>query len=365
MSRFIAALTALFVANVAIADDYWPFDVEPIAQFERPWALAFLPDGDLLVTEKAGKLFRVTQSGQKSAPIAGIPELEFRGQGGFGDVTLHPDFANNQTIYISYVEGGDSDTRGAAVARAILDADRDGGSLRDVTVVWRQYPKVDDDGHYGHRIAFSDDGYLFISNGDRQKFDPSQDMSGNIGKIVRLHDDGSVPDDNPFYDKGGVTAQIWSSGHRNPLGMAFDANGELWDVEMGPKGGDELNHVIAGKNYGYPIVSNGDHYNDDIILNHNLRPEFEAPKVWWTPVISPGDLLLYTGDQFPEWQNNFLIAGLSSRSIIRIELGEDRAREVERFPMGNRIRGLAQGPEGAIWAIEDGTEGRLLKLSAN
>jgi len=341
-----------------------PFVATEIASFKQPWALSFLPDGRLLVTEKKGSLYIVNQDGTRSNPLPGVPDVDYGGQGGLGDVVLHPDYASNGLIYISYVEAGERNVRGAAVARGELIVNNDGGAnLENVDVVWRQDPKVSGNGHYGHRIAFSADGYLFISSGERQKFDPAQDMTQNLGKIVRLRDDGSVPADNPFYDQGGVTAQIWSLGHRNPLGIAFDEQGRLWDVEMGPRGGDELNLVLRGANYGYPIVSNGNHYNGKEIPDHQTRPEFEEPKVWWSPVISPGDLMFYSGDMFPSWKGNAFIAGLSAGALLRITFNGESAAEAERFEMDERIRAVKQGPDGAIWLLEDGVGGRLLKLT--
>lgn len=368
MRKTITLLVGILAAVTSVADEEsWPFVATPVAKFDEPWAMTFLPDGRLLVTEKAGKLIIATQEGEKSEPVSGVPEVDYGGQGGFGDVVLHPDFANNSLVYISYVEADDTGRRGAVVARAALTLDEDGGgALNDMEVVWRQQNKLTGRGHYGHRIAFSPDGFLFISSGDRQKFDPAQDMRQNVGKIVRLNDDGTVPDDNPFADQGGVTAQIWSLGHRNPLGLAFDPQGRLWNQEMGPAHGDELNLVLPGKNYGYPIVSNGDHYNGTEIPDHDTRPEFEAPKAYWVPAISPGGLMFYTGDMFPEWQGNAFIGGLSSKALIRVEIDGDNAREAERFEMGERIREEEQGPDGAIWLLEDERDdsgGRLLKLT--
>jgi glucose/arabinose dehydrogenase len=279
---------------------------------------------------------------------------------------LHPDYETNGIIYLSYAEAGDGDERGAAVMRARLALSDDGGELTGQEVIWRQVPKVSGRGHYGHRIAFDDDGYLFVSSGERQKFDPAQDMRQNLGKIVRLNDDGSVPSDNPFADQGGVTAEIWSLGHRNPLGLAFDAEGRLWNQEMGPRHGDELNLVLKGENYGYPIVSNGDHYDGREIPDHDTRPEFEAPKVFWVPAISPGGLMFYDGDLFPEWRGSVFLGGLSSMALIRVEFDGESAAEAERFDMGERIREVEQGPDDAIWILEDGrneNSGRLLKLT--
>jgi glucose/arabinose dehydrogenase len=324
-----------------------------------------------LVSEKRGALKLHTIGGQ-TGEIRGVPEVSYGGQGGFGDVVLHPRFADNDLVYVSYAEPGSGGTAGAAVARAELALDAGGGGeLENLTVVWRQVPKVDGRGHYAHRIAFGPDGRLWISSGDRQKFDPAQDMRANLGKILRLNDDGSVPADNPFVDRaaerGGVTAQIWSLGHRNPLGLAFDPAGRPWDVEMGPRGGDELNLVQRGANYGYPIVSNGDHYDGRDIPDHSTRPEFAAPAVFWNPVISPSTLMFYNGSEFPQWQGDAFIGGLSSQSIVRIEFDGDTAREAERFAMGARIRALEEGPDGAIWVLEDQrgrSGGRLLKLTA-
>jgi len=362
MRKLLAIPFALLFVACATADDEPPFATEIIAEFDEPWAMAFLPDGRLLVTEQKGRLFIVTQGGEKSSPVAGVPDVDYGGQGGFGDVALHPDYAANGIVYLSYAEAGRGNTRGAAVARARLVLNDEGGRLEDLQVIWRQVPKVKGRGHYGHRLLFSDDGDLFVASGERQKFDPAQDMRSNLGKIVRLNDDGTVPRDNPFFVNGGVTAEIWSLGHRNPLGIAFDASGQLWNVEMGPRGGDELNRVIRGMNYGYPVVSNGRHYSGKNIPDHDTRPEFEAPKAWWTPVISPGGFIIYGGTLFPDWQGDGLIAGLSSESLVRIEFDGDKAREAARFDMGKRMRAIVQGPKGAIWMLEDGRGGRLLKL---
>ena len=341
-----------------------PFVATEVAAFDEPWAMAFLPDGRLLVTEKKGALKLVDVASGKVGDIGGVPEVDYGGQGGFGDIALHPQFANNHVVYVSYAEAGDGDTRGGAVARGTLALDANGGGrLENLKVIWRQVPKVSGRGHYGHRLLFGDDGKLWISSSERQKFDPAQDMQSNLGKIVRLNDDGSVPDDNPFADKGGVTAQVWSLGHRNILGLAFDAQGRLWEDEMGPMGGDELNLIERGANYGYPIVSNGDHYDGRVIPDHPTRPEFNAPKTWWTPVISPSSLMIYSGAMFPDWQGDAFIGGLSSQALVRIEFDGSNAKEAERFDMGKRIRAVEQGPDGAIWLLEDEKGGRLLKLT--
>jgi len=365
LSLLSMVLTHLFVSSPVLANDSeLPFQIATVAEFDEPWAMTFLPNGTLLVTEKAGSLFAVSQSGTISAPVTGLPEIAYGGQGGLGDITLHPNFESNQLVYFSYAESNNKRKYGAVVARAkLVLSDQASGKLEDIDVVWRQTPKVSGKGHYGHRIAFDDRGYLFISSGERQKFDPAQDMTSTLGKIIRLHDDGSIPQDNPFVDDGSIRSEIWSSGHRNPLGLAFDKQGRLWNSEMGPLHGDELNLVKPGKNYGYPIVSNGNHYSGKKIPNHDTRPEFEAPKVWWKPTIAPAELIYYSGDMFAEWRNSFLIAGLRPRAIIRVSVSGDNAQEVERFKMDRRIRELEQGPDGAIWVLEDGSSAALLRLS--
>jgi glucose/arabinose dehydrogenase len=305
----------------------------------------------------------VTTDG-KVGTVTGVPEVDHGGQGGLGDVVLHPRFASNGFVYLSYAEKGERDTRGAAIARAKLTLDAaGGGALSDVRVIWRQQPKVTGRGHYGHRIAFGPDGMMYVSSGERQKFDPAQDMTGNLGKILRLNDGGGVPADNPFADKGGVTAQIWTLGQRNPLGLAFDAQGRLWSHEMGPRHGDELNLIERGANYGYPIVSNGDHYDGRDIPDHPTRPEFAAPKAFWVPAISPAGLIIYSGTKFPAWNGDALLGGLSSRALVHVDIDGTNAREATRWDMNQRIREVEQGPDGDVWLLEDGTGGRLLRLS--
>ncbi len=378
-----SALTVSLLACSSNTDDLGPDDndaatgelrvvTETVAEFSSPWAMTFLSDGRLLVTEKySGQLWIVTTAGEKRQ-ITGVPAVDDGGQGGLGDVVLHPDFATNDWVYLSYVEAGSSGTRGAVVDRAKLTLDGEGGgALSELERIWTQTPKVSGRGHFGHRIAFSPDGYLFISSGERQKFDPAQDMNGNLGKIVRLHDDGRLPDDNPFASEGGVTAQIWSLGHRNPLGLAFDAEGNLWNTEMGPQGGDELNFVVKGENYGYPEVSNGDHYGGADIPDHSPGDGFKAPAASWYPSISPAGFVIYRGDMFPEWKGSALIGGLSSRALIRFPLQGDTVRQVQALDdnariradgLDTRIREVEEAPDGAVWVLQDG--GDLLRLTA-
>lgn len=348
-----------------------PVDVEPfttaeVAKFDEPWAMDFLPNGNLLVTEKTGRLFITTPDGSKTE-VLGVPKVDYGGQGGFGDVVLAPDFATTSMVYLSWVEAGEDDTRGAVVGRAKLVMPEAGSkaspTLEGLETLWTQFPKVEGRGHFSHRILFSPDGkYMFISSGERQKFDPAQDMKANLGKIVRLYPDGRIPEDNPFYEQGGITAQIWSLGHRNLLGLAFDEQGRLWNSEMGPLHGDELNLVQRGENYGYPIVSNGDHYDGEEIPDHDTRPEFVAPATFWVPSIAPSGLTFYDGDAFPEWKNSFFIGGLASEAIIRVTVKGDEAEETERFEMGTRIREIEQAADGSLWVLQDGKDAKLLKL---
>lgn len=355
-----ASFAAVAVNGTAGNDE--PFTVTPVATLAEPWAMTFLPDGTALITQQRGSLKHVNVQTGDTHDISGVPDVAYGGQGGLGDVILHPNYAQNNRIYLSYAEEGEGGDRGAAVARATLELGSDGGSLSEVEVIWRQTPKVSGNGHYAHRLAFGPDGKLWISSGERQKFDPSQDMDSNLGKIIRLNEDGSIPDDNPFADEGGVTAQIWSLGHRNPLGIAFDAQGRLWQHEMGPRGGDEFNLIQKGENYGYPVVSNGVHYDGRSIPDHDTRPEFVAPKITWTPVISPAGLIIYDGERFEDWKGDAFIGGLTFKGLVRVTLDGEEASEAARYELDARIREVEQGPDGNIWLLEDGSDGRLLKL---
>jgi glucose/arabinose dehydrogenase len=332
-----------------------------IAEFNEPWALAVLADGRLLITEKSGQLILFNPRDQKKTFIKNLPKVAYGGQGGFGDIVLHPKFAQNHQIYLSYAEAGQGGY-GAVVIRADLNLDQAQPQLDNITTIWKQVPKVRGQGHYAHRVLFDGSGKLWISSGERQKFNPAQDLTSNLGKIIRINDDGSVIVDNPFQSQGEVAKQVWSFGHRNPLGMAFDEQGQLWVVEMGPKGGDELNLIQKGKNYGYPVVSNGDHYSGLNIPDHVTRPEFEAPKLDWTPVISPSSLIFYTGQMFPKWQGKAIIGGLSSEALIIVDTTAQLAKEIQRIDMKQRIRGLQQAKDGSIWVIEDGKHADLIQL---
>ena len=273
-----------------------------------------------------------------------------------------PDFASTNTIYLSWAEAG-SGGAGAAVGRATLAANGGAAKLEGLTTIWRQQPKVDGDAHYGHRLAFSPDGeYLFVSSGERQEMEPAQDLGTTLGKIVRLRPDGRAADDNPFADRGAVAAEVWSYGHRNPLGLAFDPDGNLWNSEMGPRGGDELNLVRAGANYGWPEVSNGSHYDGREIPDHGDGDDFEAPKAWWNPSISPGSLMIYTGSAFPQWRGDAFLGALSGQALVRVDLDGTEAAEGDQWDLGQRIREVEQAPDGTIWLLTDG--GQVLRLAA-
>jgi aldose sugar dehydrogenase len=353
MKKVLALTLGLTLGAVACAQEPYPFISTPVAEFNEPWALEFMPDGRLLITEKGGTIQLVTQDGTKTE-VAGAPKVDYFLQGGLGDIKLHPDFANNHVVYISYVEAGENETRGAVVAKGTLNLDKP--AVEGLTVIWRALPKVASGLHFSHRILFDAEGNMFVSAGER-----------NLNAEDPATSDGTPVAGNPFASQGGIAAEVYSLGHRNPLGIAFAPNGQLWNVEMAPRGGDELNMVQVGANYGYPYVSNGNHYNGKIIPDHDtdVATKFVAPKMWWNPVISPSSLIFYTGDQFPDWKGNAFISGLSSMSIIRMAVNADTgaATEAQRFVMGKRMRGLKQGPDGNIWAIEDGAGGRLLKLS--
>ena len=342
-----------------------PFTVQEVAEFSSPWAIDFLPGSGValtkmaLVSELEGKLWLVdTATGQRQA-VAGVPAVSVAGQGGLGDVVVHPGFAGNRRVYLSFIEKGEGGS-GAALGygRLLLD----GGALRieGFKTIWRQAPKVPGNGHFSHRVAFGPDGLLYLTSGERQKFTPAQDMSGNLGKVLRLTDEGLPVPGNPWAAQGGVAAQFWTIGHRNALGIAFAPDGGLWISEMGPEGGDEINLIVAGRNYGWPKASNGSNYGGGDIPDHKPGDGFEPPKVWWNPSISPGGLMIYTGDKFAEWKGDALVPALSGESLIRIDIEGDRATKAEQWPMGVRIRAVEQGPDGSVYLLED--KGRLVRL---
>jgi len=330
-----------------------------VARFDRPWAMAFLPDGRMLVTEKAGRMLLLSGDGKRRTEVQGLPAVNANGQGALGGVVPHPDFAANGLVYFSYSSAGSPNAM--VLARGKLTGGFGGARLANVETLYRVHPPITG-GQYAGRIAFSADRHLFFSTGERQKFTPAQDPKGTMGKILRLTMDGRPAPGNPLTAKGFDPA-IWSYGHRNPLGLAFDLQGRLWEDEMGPRGGDEVNLILPGRNYGWPIVSNGDNYDGSPIPDHSTRPDLEAPKVSWNPSISPSSLMVYRGKLFPKWHGKALIGALSGEMLILVDLGADGAREEARYAMGKRIRAVDQGPDGAVYLLEDGPGGRLLRLT--
>ncbi len=346
-----------------------PFVSAEMGRFEEPWAAAFVPGTEMLViTEKGGKIAGFNAANRTTVSFAGAPEVDYGGQGGLGDIAFLPSETANmltpRTIFLSWAEAGEGKTRGAVVGKGMMTCEsQQACEIRDLEVIWRQ-DKVEGRGHYSHRIAFSpDEQYLYIASGERQKKTPAQDLSNNLGTIVRLMLNGQPAAGNPFADRGSPADQIWTYGHRNILGMQFDDQGRLWEVEHGPAGGDEFNLVKEGQNYGWPIVSNGKDYNGTAIPDHSTRPEFAAPAVGWTPVIAPGNFIFYDGDMFGAWKGDALIAGLKSEAIVRVTIDGETATETGRYDMSLRIRQIVQGPDGAIWVLEDGENARLLKLT--
>ena len=350
-----------------------PFTVHEVAKFSTPWAMAFLPGSGVatthsaLLTEREGKLWIVkVDTGEKSeVEVDDLVDVAVAGQGGLGDVVVHPDFAANSRVYLSYVEKGPNGASGAALGYGELTA-RSSGHARPVfhlvnfKVIWRQQPKVEGNGHFSHRIAFGPDGFLYLTSGERQKFDPAQDMTVTLGKVLRLTAEGAPAPGNPWAAKGGVAAQFWTMGHRNALGISFAPDGRLWETEMGPEGGDELNLIAPGKNYGWPRASNGSNYGAGDIPDHKAGDGYEPPKVFWTPSISPGGLLIYSGDKFAAWKGDALIPALSGEALIRVDIDGDKATKADQWAMGARIRAVDQGPDGSVYLLED--EGRLLRL---
>lgn len=340
-----------------------PFRAQSIATFDYPWAIAFLPDQRLLVTEKPGRMFLVTQGGHRTE-ISGVPKVYYRGQDGLLDVAVSPDFTHDAALYFTYVEPEAQGGGSLVLARARLEVAEKGPLLRDLTTIWRQSPPSRG-GQPGGIIAFAPDGrHLFLSVGDRQEPDTAQDPDLARGKILRMNLDGSAPPDNPMAREAGIRALTWSTGHRNPYGLAFAPDGQLWEHEMGPRGGDELNRIQRGGNYGWPYVSYGDQYSGEPIPRPPTRPEFVEPALYWNPVIAPAGMAFYSGTLFPAWRGSALIGGLQSEGLVRIVFtGDGCARQVDRWTLGRRIRDVAVAADGTLWVIEDRTGGSLLRLT--
>ena len=347
------------------------FDVAVIASgLEHPWSVEPLPDGQFLVTERPGRLRLVSASGQVGEPIEGIPAVAAGGQGGLLDVALSPTFANDRTIFWTFSEPREGGN-GTAIARGVLSPDR--RRVSDVRVIFHVEPTYNGRQHYGSRIAFGSDGMLYASFGERSDTPMrryAQDLGSHLGKSIRIRPDGSVPQDNPFVGRSGAKPEIWTLGHRNPQGLAFDAQGRLWQVEHGTRGGDELNLLQKGKNYGWPLQAYGIEYSGKQPISSPLGDAatsvagMEQPVYFWDPVIAPSGLQFYTGSAFPAWRGNAFIGGLGGKRLVRLVLDGTRVTGEEHLLVdrGKRVRDVRQGPDGLLYLVTDEQDGELLKL---
>ena len=372
-----------------------PFTTAAVATFDSPWAMSFLPGSNVaIVTEKPGRIWLVDVASGRKQPIAGAPRVVVSSQGGLLDVQPSPNFAADKQVYLTFSEPSPNGGSGLAMARGKLVRDASGARLQNLTVLWHD-PAGGEGGQFGARIAFAPDGKsLFLSSGERQRFTPAQDPSQPLGKILHLTLDGRPAADNPMAGKTGAQAvtvtdpprdteiakrtagsrfswpgpnltpaETWSSGHRNPLGLAFAPDGRLWEHEMGPRGGDEVNLILPGRDYGWPDASNGSNYDGVDIPDHRPGDGFEPPKVWWNPSISPAGLIIYSGGLFPQWKDDALLGALSGKALIHVRIRGDRAGKADEWPMGHRIREVEQGPRGEVFLLEDGDGARLLRLT--
>ena len=373
-----------------------PFNMTTAASFELPWRIAFLPDGRMLVTEKIGPIWLVSQTGEKIAVVGGTPAVWWQGQSGMFGVFLSPHYATDQSVYLTYDEPGDYGG-GLVLSRAKLNVTANSARLQNFEVLWRQLPKGKG-GQEGAQIAFAPDGNsLFMTVGDRMRFTPAQDPDLPEGKVLHLTLDGKPAPDNPNAGKTGAStvplidppadteaaknakvvttykftgpnltpAETWTSGHRTPYGMAFSPTGELWEVEHGPRGGDELNLIQKGKNYGWPLVSFGNNYNGVPIPKPDSRPDLAMPVLYWVPVIAPGNIMFYTGKStFPQWDGNGFVSGLGTTSLNRIIFdGKGGAKAAERWNVGKRVRDVEEAPDGSLWMLEDANPGALIHVT--
>lgn len=398
-----AALLLTFGASTALAQVNagelkpqadLPFTMTQVATFSLPWRIAFLPDGRMLITEKVGPVWLVTQEGQKTQ-LTNVPAVLAQGQGGMLGVFVSPRYATDHNVYLTYSEPGDYGS-GLALARARLAIDGTTASLEGLQVLWRDMPKGRG-GQFGAQIAFSPDGqYLFLTVGDRQRMTPAQDPNTEVGKILRLTLDGKPAPGNPMAGKvGAATRQLidpprdtelaktapivstytltepnlapsatWTSGHRTPYGLAFAPDGRLWEVEHGPRGGDELNLIEPGKNYGWPLVSYSTNYNGTPIPSPDTRPDLTKPVIYWTPIVAPGNLMFYNGAMFPQWRGSALMGGMATQTLNRITFdGKGGAAPAERWSVGHRIRDVEVAPDGALWMLEDANPGALFRVT--
>ncbi|HMD37094.1 MAG TPA: PQQ-dependent sugar dehydrogenase [Vicinamibacterales bacterium] len=373
-----------------------PFTMTKVAEFKLPWRIAFLPDGRMLITEKVGPVWLVTQQGEKT-PIENVPAVLWQGQGGMLGIFLSPKYASDHSIYLTYSEPGDEQgTSGLALARARLNIAANKASLEGLQVLWHDMPKGRG-GQFGAQIAFSPDNqYLFLAVGDRQRMNPAQDPNTEVGKILRLTLDGEPAKGNPMAGKTGAEtrplinpprdtevaktapvistytlegknlapSETWTSGHRTPYGLAFAPDGRLWELEHGPRGGDELNLIEPGKNYGWPLVSYAVNYDGVPIDSPDTRSDLAKPVIYWTPVIAPGNLVFYNGAMFPQWKGSALISGIATQTLSRVTFdGKGGATPAERWRVGHRIRDVEVGPDGALWLLEDSQTGGLYRVT--
>jgi glucose/arabinose dehydrogenase len=331
----------------------------------HPWGLAFLPDGRALVTERPGRMRLIAKDGSLSQPLSGVPQVLAMRQGGLLDVALAPDFAASRLVYFSFSEPRSDGTNGTAVARAKLVAPQSGGKLEEAQVIFRQEPGTTGAMHFGSRLAFARDGNLFVTLGERFQRDKAQDLSNHYGKVVRIRPDGSVPPDNPFVGKGGARPEIWSYGHRNPQSAAIHPEtGKLWTIEHGARGGDEVNVPAAGKNYGWPVITYGRDYSFLPIGEGTRKAGMEQPVYYWDPSIAPSGMAFYTGSLFPDWKGNLFVGALAGRALHRLVLEGEQVVGEEALlkDLGERIRDVRNGPDGALWVLTDSAEGRVLRL---
>jgi aldose sugar dehydrogenase len=404
MTKLPAAALLLALASTAAdapinageqkAEPSLPLTVTQVATFNLPWRIAFLPDGRMLITEKVGPVWLVTQQGAKT-PVANVPAVLHQGQGGMLGVFLSPKYQTDHHVYLTYSEPGEGGSS-LALARARLSIGDGTASLDGLQVLWRQMPKGRG-GQFGAQIAFSPDGqYLFLTVGDRQRMTPAQDPNQELGKILRLTLDGKPAPGNPMAGKTGAASvplidpprdtevaksapvvstytfpgpnlapsETWSTGHRTPYGLAFAPDGRLWEVEHGPRGGDELNLIEPGRNYGWPLVSYATNYNGVPIPSPDTRADLTKPVIYWTPIIAPGNLTFYTGSMFPEWRGSALVSGIATRTLNRITFdGKGGASPAERWDVGHRLRDVEVGPDGALWLLEDANPGGLFRVT--
>jgi glucose/arabinose dehydrogenase len=350
----------------AVSSEKATFRVETLVSgLENPWAVAFLPDGRALITERPGRIRVLGKDGKLSQPVAGVPDVAAVGQGGLLDIVASPNFAKDSRIYFSYAEPRGI-VNGTAVAFARLAGAGDRTKLEDLTVIFRMEPGRGGGFHFGSRIAFAPDGNLFVTLGERNAMQPAQDLSGHLGKVVRIGPNGEVPKDNPFVGKEGVRPEIWSYGHRNPQGAAIrPETARLWVHEHGARGGDEINIPEAGRNYGWPVISYGRHYSGATIGEGASKPDMEQPVYYWDPSIAPSGMAFYTGDAFPQWKGNLFVGALALRHLQRLDLDGEKVVHTERLlePMRERIRDVRQAPDGSLWVLTDSRNARLLRLA--